>query len=340
MSLLPETLDSLEQLDDQMSRPSAALTDMMRRAEGDWLILGAGGKMGPTLARMARRALDAAGSRARVMAVARQRLPDLEAHGVESVPCDLMNLDAVRDLPQAANVVYMAGRKFGSTGAEHLTWASNVVLPYHVASTFTRSRVIMFSTGCVYPLVHRDTGGCDEAVPPAPVGEYAQSCLGRERLFDYYAREAGERVVHIRLFYAVELRYGVLVDVATRVWNGEPVDVRTGHANVIWQGDAADHILRSVELAASPASVLNVTGPIVSIRAAAETFGRLFGKPVQFVNEENGIGYLGNPARALAAFGPLAVPVDRMIAWIAAWTQRGGNTLGKPTHFEAQDGKY
>ncbi len=340
MTPLPDSLDSLAALEDQMSAPSAALIDMLRRIDGDFLILGAGGKMGPTLARMLRRGIDAASSRARVIAVARKRLPELEALGVESIPCDLMDLAAVRALPRAANVIYMAGRKFGSTGAEHLTWASNVILPYHAAATFTGSRVVMFSTGCVYPLVHRDTGGCAEDVPPAPVGEYAQSCLGRERLFDYFSQEAGERVVHIRLFYAVELRYGVLVDVAARVWNGEPVDVRTGFANVIWQGDACDHILRSLELAASPAAVLNVTGPIVSIREAALEFGRRFGKPVTFENTENGIGYLGDPTRALNRFGALTVPVERMLAWIAAWFQSGGHTLGKPTHFEAQDGKY
>jgi len=340
MNNLPDVIESVPNLDEQMSRPTPALVEMMRRIDGDILILGAGGKMGPTLACMARRAVEAAGSRARVIAVARRRLPELEAQGVESRPCDLMDLEAVRALPRAANVIYMAGRKFGSTGAEHQTWASNVILPYHVASTFTSSRIVMFSTGCVYPLVHVNTGGCTEAVAPSPIGEYAQSCLGRERIFDYYAREHSERVVHIRLFYAVELRYGVLVDLATRVWNGEPVDVRTGHANVIWQGDAADHILRSLELAASPAAVLNVTGPIVSIREAAETFGRLFGKSVRFENADNGIGYLGNAAQAFARFGEPMVSVDLMIRWIAHWIQRGGNTLGKPTHFEAQDGKY
>ncbi|MCE9615184.1 MAG: NAD-dependent epimerase/dehydratase family protein [Lentisphaerae bacterium] len=340
MQSWPATIDTTEQLDEVLSRPSAELVAFMRRLDGDLLILGAGGKMGPTLARMARRAADEAGVRKDVIAVARKPLPEMEAHGVRSIACDLMDLDAVRRLPRVANVIYMAGRKFGSTGAEHLTWASNVILPYHIASTFTPSRVVMFSTGCVYPILHVDSGGATEATPPEPVGEYAQSCLGRERVFDYFSATAGEKVVHIRLFYAVELRYGVLVDVASRVWHGEPVDVQTGHANVIWQGDAADQILRSLALAASPAVPLNVTGPIVSIRRVAEEFGQRFNKPVRFVNTENGRGYLGNAAQAIATFGPLSVPVDQMVRWIAHWFTAGGNTLGKPTHFEAQDGRY
>ncbi len=340
MDDFPKTIETLAQLDEVQSRPTPALIAMMRRVEGDVMLLGAGGKMGPTLARMARRAADAAGGRREVIAVARQPLPELEAHGVRSLPCDLMNFDAVRKLPRAPNVIYMAGRKFGSTGAEHLTWASNVILPYHVASTFTGSRVVMFSTGCVYPILHVSSGGATEATPSDPVGEYAQSCLGRERVFEHFAATAGERVVHIRLFYAVELRYGVLVDVAARVWAGEPVDVQTGHANVIWQGDAADHILRSLEMAASPAVALNVTGPIVSIRAIAEDFGRHFGKPVRFVNQENGRGYLGDASVAAERFGAPPVSVQRMVAWIAHWFKIGGPTLGKPTHFEAQDGKY
>ena len=340
MNDLPQAIENVDDLDALLSRPSSRLVELMGRLEGDLLILGAGGKMGPTLARMAKRAAGEAGVDKRVIAVGRRPIAGLDADGIECLQCDLADPEAVRTLPRVENVVYMAGRKFGSTGAEHLTWGANVIVPYHVASTFTESRVIMFSTGTLYPLVHVDTGGCDESVPVGPIGEYAQSCLGRERIFDYFSHEAGERVVHIRLFYAVELRYGVLVDIAERIWNGQPVDLTTGYANVIWQGDAADHILQSVEMAASPPAVLNVTGPIVNVREAAEQFGALMEKPVRFENASNDIGYLGDASEAIRRFGPLRVTPDILIRWIAHWIRAGGETLGKPTHFEAQDGKY
>ena len=340
MPSLPEKIETASQLDELLSRPSPGLIDRMAKLDGDILIFGAGGKMGPTLARMAKRAVDEAGVKKAVIGVARRPLEGFEEHGIETLQCDLSNLDAVKALPQVENVVYMAGRKFGSTGSEHLTWGANVIIPYHVASTFTQSRVAMFSTGCVYPLADLTTAGCKETDSPDPIGEYAQSCLGRERIFDYFSHEAGERVVHIRLFYAVEMRYGVLVDVGRKVWAGEPVDLTTGHANVIWQGDASDHILQSLDLASTPPAILNVTGPAVSIKDVAESFGRLMGKDVRFSGESNGIGYLGDPAEAIRRFGELTVSADEMIRWIAHWIQVDGESLGKPTHFEAQDGKY
>lgn len=338
---LPETLRDEAVLDDLLSRPSPALVDVAAGLEGDLLVLGAGGKIGPTLVRMARRALAEAGAPREVVAVARRPLPDFVAEGVRTLECDLLDPDAVARLPPASNVVFMAGRKFGSTGDEPATWAANVLVPYHVARTFTEARVAVFSTGCVYPLMPVASGGATEATPPDPVGEYAMSCLGRERVFDYVSQTAGERVVHLRLNYAVELRYGVLVDVARRVLARQPVDLSTAHVNVLWQGDACDWALRSLALAASPPAVLNLTGPeTLSIREVAETFGRLLEVPVRFTGSDTGRAYLSNASRAVQRFGPPRVPVDRILRWTADWLRRGGRTLGKPTHFEVQDGRF
>jgi len=235
----------------------------------------------------------------------------------------------------------MAGRKFGSSGTEWVTWAVNVMIPHNVADVFTKSKISVFSTGCVYPVVDVYTGGSTEADVPNPVGEYAMSCLGRERMFDYYAAERGEKVVQIRLNYALELRYGVLVDIATKVLTGEPVDVTTGFMNGIWQGDCCDQVLRSFDCAASPASILNVTGPeILSVRWIAKRFGELLGKEAKITGTENGKGYINNAAKANSIFGNPSVPIGKIIEWIADWVQKGGQTSGKPTHFETQDGKY
>lgn len=338
---LPDVIQDEQELDELLSRPQAALVDFMRRLDGDIMVLGAGGKIGPTLTRLAARAIEAAGTGRKVITVSRAAMSDIQGAGVETIRCDLSDPAAVDALPKAANVVYMAGRKFGSTGAEHLTWAANVILPYHVARAFTCSRIAVFSTGCVYPLVAVADGGCTEDTPPAPVGEYAMSCLGRERIFDHFAETAGEKVVHIRLNYAVEMRYGVLVDVAQSVHDRQPIDLTTAWVNVIWQGDACNQALLALEHAASPAAILNVTGPeTISIREVAEKFGELFGKPPVFTGQDSGRAFLSDSSRATALFGPPAVPVDRVIQWIAKWISSGGRLLGKPTHFETQDGKY
>ncbi|MFO8012301.1 MAG: NAD(P)-dependent oxidoreductase [Phycisphaerae bacterium] len=338
---LPETLRDEAELDDLLSRPSPALVEYAAGLEGDVLVLGAGGKIGPTLVRMARRALAEAGAPGEVVAVARRPLPALAAEGVCTVECDLLDPDAVARLPRAPDVVFMAGRKFGSTGDEPATWAANVLVPYHVARTFTDARVAVFSTGCVYPLMPAASGGATEETPPDPVGEYAMSCLGRERVFDYASAAWGDRVVHLRLNYAVELRYGVLVDVARRVLARQAVDLATAHVNVIWQGDACDWALRSLGLAASPPAVLNLTGPeTLSVREIAETFGRLLDVPVRFTGSDTGRAYLSDASRAVERFGPPRVSVDRILRWTADWLRRGGRTLGKPTHFEVQDGRF
>jgi nucleoside-diphosphate-sugar epimerase len=341
MSTLPDTITTNEALDELLSRPSEATVACVKALEGDILIIGGGGKIGPSMCRMAKRAITAAGVRKQVYAVDVLPMPQLEAEGIRTLQCDLLDLEAVKKLPQVPNVIFMAGRKFGSTGSEHLTWAINVIVPYHVACTFTRSRIAAFSTGCVYPIMHVLSGGSTENDAANPVGEYAMSCLGRERMFDYYAQTQGEKVAHIRLNYAVDLRYGVLFDIANRIWKGEPIDITTGFANVIWQGDLCNDVIQSLPLAASPARVCNITGPeTFSIRQVAQQFGRLLGKEATFTGEENGRGYLNNATQCLSIFGYPSVPLGKIVEWTAAWVKAGGASLGKPTHFETQDGKY
>jgi nucleoside-diphosphate-sugar epimerase len=300
--------------------------------------------MGLSLARMARRASDAAGVRRRVIGVARFSGGGeavLQAHGVEPVRCDLLDADAVARLPDAANVVFLAARKFGSTGDEATTWAINSYLPGVVGRRYRGSRIVAFSTGNVYPLVPTDGGGARETDAPRPVGEYAMSALGRERVFEYFSRTFGTPVAVIRLNYACDLRYGVLVDVARRVWAGEPIDLAMGHFNTIWQGDANAMTLRAFDHAAAPPWVVNVTGPErLAVRAVGERFGKLFGKPVRFTGAEAETALLSDARRGIEALGPLRVNADQLIEWVAAWLAGGGRSLGKPTHFEARDGAF
>ncbi|MHB9131522.1 MAG: NAD-dependent epimerase/dehydratase family protein [Armatimonadota bacterium] len=341
MLTLPKSVNTVPELDELLSRPSAGLIDFMKTLEGDIMILGAGGKVGPTLTRTAKRAIEAAGVKKDVIAVDVVPMPGLEADGIKTLKCDMLDMDAVNTLPKVENIIYMIGRKFGSTGSESLTWALNVMVPYNVARAFTSSRIAAFSTGCVYPVLHVGTGGATEETPVGPIGEYAQSCLGRERMFDYFAETKGERVAHIRLNYAIDLRYGVIYDLANRVFNGEPVDVTTGYANVIWQGDASNQIIQCLGLASAPAKPINITGPeIISIRETAEKCGKFLNKPVSFSGNENGMGYLSNSAYATKLFGAPTVSVDQMVEWTCQWIAIGGENLGKPTHFETQDGKY
>ncbi|MCD6364600.1 MAG: NAD(P)-dependent oxidoreductase [Planctomycetes bacterium] len=341
MKNLPETIETVEELEEVLSRPSDALVEFMADLDGDVMILGAGGKVGPTMARTAKRAIETAGVKKQVIAVDVAPLDQLRAEGIETIACDLLETGAAEKLPKVENVIYMIGRKFGSTGSESLTWAVNVIAACNAARAFTGSRVVAFSTGCVYPVMDITTCGATEETPLDPVGEYAMSCLGRERMFDHFSETAGERVLHFRLNYAVELRYGVLVDVATKVFNDEAVDVTTGFANVLWQGDVCNAALRSLAFAASPAKALNVTGPeTFSIRWAAERFARLFDKTATFSGQENGRAYLSNAAQAGRLLGHPSVPVQQIIDWIAHWMKTGGQSSGKPTHFETQDGKY
>lgn len=342
---LPATIETEEQLDEVMSTPPDQLVAFFEQLPGDIMVLGAGGKMGTQLAVMARRAREAAGRSRTVIGVSRFSTPGvrerIEAGGVHTVACDLLDRRALAELPSAENIIFMAGRKFGTRGSAELTWAMNTLMPALVAERFASSRIVAFSTGNVYPLVPVSRGGARESDEPAPVGEYAITTLGRERVFEYYSRQNATPVCLVRLNYAIDLRYGVLYDIGTRVASGEPIDLTMGNANVIWQGDAVAHALYALSLCASPARVINVTGPeIMSIRWAAETFAEIWGTEVAFTGEESGRALIGNAADALGRFGYPRVPLRRMIEWTAHWIDIGGPALGKPTHFETSDGAY
>lgn len=334
-----------ESLELALSEPTPALIDMMKRLEGDIIILGIAGKMGISLGRMAVRAIEAAGVSKRVIGVSRfsekGSREKCESYGMETIVCDLSDPSAVSKLPDVPNVIFMAGRKFGTQGNKGLTWVMNVLVPGNVAAKYSTSRIVAFSTGCVYPLISVDQVGCDESVEPDPVGEYAQSALGRERIFGYYAENHGTQVNLFRLNYAIDLRYGVLHDIGQKVWRGEEIDLTVGYFNCIWQADANDVALRCLEACESPALALNVTGPEThSVRWAAEEFGRHFSKSPKFRGSESGKCYLSNPAEAIRRFGYPRVGPAEMIAMTADWIRNDGSSLGKPTHFEVADGKY
>jgi len=328
------------ELEDALSEPTPQVIETLGRHPGDIVFLGAAGKMGPTLARMAKRAAP----ERRVIAVSRFSTGGETAftsHGIEAIRCDLLNDVEVAKLPDAPNVVYMPGRKFGSTGDEGTTWAINCYLPSLVCRKYARSRIVAFSTGNVYPFSHPKTGGPTEDDLPKPVGEYGMSALGRERMFGYFSRSLNVPVSILRLNYAVDLRYGVLVDLARSVLAGDAVNLGMGYFNTIWQGDANAMTLRAFDHCGVPPRVLNMTGPeVLSVRRVCERFGELFGVAPQFTGTEADTALISNAAAGIAALGPLCVPTDRLIEWVADWVKRGGRLLGKPTHFEARDGKF
>jgi nucleoside-diphosphate-sugar epimerase len=333
------------ELEERLSRPSAADVEFMRELEGDLLILGVAGKMGPSLARRARRAADEAGVRKRIVGVARFSNPrvreELEAAGVETICADLLDEEQLQALPELPNVIYMAARKFGTTGNEYLTWALNTYLPGRVAERFRRSRIVAFSSGNVYPLVPIAHGGPTEATPPDPVGEYAQSVLGRERMFEYFSARYGTPVTLLRLNYAIDLRYGVLVDIALKVYQRQPVNLAMGQVNVIWQGDANSVALRAFRLCQSPPAVLNVTGPeTVSVRSLAWKFARRFGVEPIFEGTEAPTALLSDASLCHRLFGYPEVTLEQMIEWVAEWIRAGGVLWNKPTHFEVRDGRF
>jgi nucleoside-diphosphate-sugar epimerase len=332
------------ELDDALSEPTPQVIETLARHKGDIIFLGAAGKMGPSLARMAKRASDAAGTNRRVIAVSRFSSGGeaaFTAHGVEVIRCDLLNEDEVKKLPDAPNVVSMSGRKFGSTGEEGLTWATNCYLPALACKRYATSRIVAFSTGNVYGFSRPETGGPTEDTPLEPVGEYGMSAMGRERLLNYFSRANGTPISIIRLNYAVDLRYGVLVDMARKVKFGEPVELAMGYFNAIWQGDANAMTLRAFDHCAIPAQPFNVTGPdVVSIRKVCERFGKLFGVAPRFVGTEADTALISNAAFGIAKLGPLRISTDTLIEWVADWLTRGGRLLSKPTHFEARDGKF
>jgi len=342
MTRAPASEAELEEL---LSRPTPGVLDTLQRTPGDLLVLGAGGKMGPSLAVMARRAIDQLGRKDRVIAVSRFGEPGviqrLVAAGVEPRQLDLLDPAALAALPDASSIIYMAGQKFGTQGNPATTWAMNAALPAYVARRFAGTRTVVFSTGNVYPLTPVGGAGPAEDHPVGPVGEYAMSCLARERVFEYHALAAKSPVLIFRLNYAVELRYGVLVDTGSRVLRGEPVPLTMGHVNLIWQGDANARALQCLDHASTPATVLNVTGPEqLSIRRIAEQFGAIFGKEPRFAGTEASDALLSNARRSVELFGESTVSIETLIAWTAEWLKHGGRLLGKPTHFEERKGKF
>jgi nucleoside-diphosphate-sugar epimerase len=313
--------------------------------DGDILVLGVGGKMGPTLALMARRAVVQAKSEKRVIGVARFSNPavreKLDQAGVATLRSDLMAEGALEAVPDAPNVIYMVGHKFGTTGQEALTWALNAYLPGLVAQRFRHSRIVVFTSGNVYPLTPVALGGPTESTAPGPVGEYAQSVLGRERIFEYYARQFETPSVLFRLNYAVEMRYGVLLDVARKVWVGEPIDLSMGHVNVLWQGDANAFALRALHLTEVPPRVLNVTGPeTVSVRALARRFGELLDRRPVLQGVEQTEALLSNAGQAFKVLGYPSTALDQVIEWVARWVLDGGPVLDKPTKYGVRDGRF
>ena len=338
-------VNGLDELEERLSRPTPEVVQVFRERRGDLVVLGVAGKMGPTLAQMARRAMDEAGAQGSVIGVARFSQPQvrdrLERAGIQTIACDLLDPDAVQRLPDAPDVIFMAGMKFGTTGAEAMTWAMNTVVPTYVANRYRRSRIVVFSTGNVYPLVPVVSGGATEETPPAPIGEYAQSALGRERVFQYFSERYGTPVVIFRLNYAVELRYGIVLDVAQRVWEGKPVPLTMGCVNVIWQGDACAWALRCLPLAQSPPRVLNVTGAeTVSIRWLAQQLGELLGKEPCFEGEEAETALLSNAAQAHRLFDYPTVALGTVMHWVAHWVKQGLPILNKPTHYDVRDGRF
>ena len=332
-------------LEELLSEPTEGVVRTMSALEGDIIVLGVAGKMGPTLARMAKRASDAAGVKRRVIGASRFSSPELEHRladwGVETIRCDLLDREALAALPDAAYVAYMAGMKFGSTGQEWRTWAMNVYLPGLVAERYRNSRIAVFSTGNVYGLCSMSRGGSCEGDELNPAGEYAMSCLGRERIFEHFSRANGTKMTILRLNYASEMRYGVLVDIAQKVYSGRPVSVSMGYLNTIWQRDASAMSLESLAHATTPPNVLNITGPeILSVRKLAEGFGARFGKTVTFEGAESGDALLNNSGKAFALFGKPPIGTGQMLDWIADWVARGGASLAKPTHFEERAGRF
>lgn len=335
----------LAALEESLSRPSAPAVAAMAALTGDLVVLGAGGKMGPSLARMAVRALASAGSSHQVIAVARFTNPairdELDRAGVRTIVCDLLDRGALAALPDAGAVAFLAGTKFGTTGAEAMTWAINAWLPGLVAERYAGVPTVVFSSGNVYPLVPVAGGGATEATPIGPIGEYAWSVVARERVFEHFSRTRGTPTTIYRLNYAAELRYGVPLDIALRVYRGETIDLSNGHVNVIWQGDANAMALACFDVAATPPRILNVTGEqILAVRELAQRFGRRFGREPTFAGTERDTALLSNPAQACAAFGPPRVSLDELVAWVAAWVAEGGDTYDKPTHFEVRDGVF
>lgn len=329
----------------QYLTPSVQLIKDISRIDGDILILGAGGKMGPAMAKLAKEAINKAGIPKKVIAVSRfsdvEAEQDLNNHGVETIKADLLNQDELDSLPEVANVIYLVGHKFGTTGNESYTWAMNSFLPGMVAEKFKSSRIVVFSSGNIYPLTPVSRGGAAEETPASPVGEYAQSCLGRERIFEHFSKKNNTPMLMYRLNYANDVTYGVLLEIAKSVLEEKPVDLTMGNVNVIWQGDANEIAIRSLLHCSTPSTLLNVTGPeTISVRWVAEEFGKIFNKVPTYTGEEASEALLNNAAKCFKLFGYPRVSLSRMIELIGHWLKEGGKTKNKPTHFQEREGKF
>ena len=338
---LPKTIPDIAALDELLCRPSQALIEELSKVQGDIMVLGVGGKMGPTLAGLAKAALPDR----RMIGVARFSEPGVEewlrAQGIETIDCDLLDQVAIQRLPKIPNIIFMAGRKFGAEGDLALTWAMNSHVPALVAQAFPNSRIVAFSTGCVYPFVPVDGKGSDEDMPPNPPGEYAQSCVGRERMFEYFSHQFKTPGRLFRLNYAIDMRYGVLHDIARKVLKGTPIDVSMGHVNFIWQGDASAQALRCFAHCGTPTSPINVSGhEILAVReVAAEGWAA-----VRQGSCRHRQGKADRLAHQYIAGRKAVRPADRrhraIIFWTADWVARSMPSLGKPTKFEVRDGRY
>ncbi|RKX88500.1 MAG: epimerase [Spirochaetes bacterium] len=341
----PEKFDSEEELDDFISEPSAQLIDLCRNWKGPTVVLGIAGKMGYHLGMMLVKARDRSGSSGEIIGVSRfsdsEARRKVEEAGIRTVAADLLSPDAAAGLPDAQRVVYMVGRKFGTAGSEELTWAVNTLIPQAVCRRYAGIPIVVYSTGAVYPRVPLESGGADESLPLTPLGEYANAAVGRERIFQYMSGVTGTPICLVRLFYAIDLRYGVLRDIGEKVASGETVDLNMGYVNVIWQGDAVNQSLLAFSQCAIPPRPLNVTGPeIISIRDTAERFAELLGRRAKFSGTPATDALLGKTDRTVGLFGPPRVSVEKMIVWVAEWIKAGGRGLNKPTHFETRNGDY
>jgi nucleoside-diphosphate-sugar epimerase len=336
---------TIEELEDFMTEPSKQLVKDMEQIDGDIMILGVSGKMGPTLAKMTKRAVDQSGIEKKVIGVARfsERglQEDLESFGIETIRADLLLEDDLSSLPYVKNIIYMAGTKFGTVGNEHYTWAMNAYLPGRVAEKFKDSRIVSFSTGNVYPFTNVASNDCTEDIPPNPVGEYAQSCLGRERILTYFSKKYDTPMVIFRLNYSIDLRYGVLLEIAKQVYQEKQIDLTMGNVNVIWQGDANEYAIRSLLHTDHPPKIVNATGPeTLSIKWLAKEFGKRMGKEPSFIHSESPTALLNNASNAHKLFGYPKVTVQQMIDLIADWVVNGGHTINKPTHFQEREGAF
>lgn len=341
VSNLPASFESVEALDDFLARPSQALVDDLARLDGDIMILGVAGKMGPTLARLAKNAAP----HKRVIGVARFSESGvrerLEGWGIETIAADLLDRRSLEALPRIPNIVFAAGHKFGAKDNQALTWAMNTHVPALVAEVFRDSRIVSFSTGNIYALTPVGRQGASEATPPAPVGEYAQSCIGRERMFEYFSSRHGTPGRIFRLNYAIDMRYGVLYDIASKVHRGETIDLAMGYVNVIWQGDANAQALRSLLHCTVPPKPINCTGPeTISVRWLVQQFAARFGIPVKVSGEESANALLSDTTLSSTLFGYPQVPLGVMLDWVSDWVRREQPAFNKPTKFEVRDGAF